>query len=148
RQYAHAKRGNIRNVYTPCFVTNGKEWRGFFDRSSLPTTSTRAAVLKATLQGDRLQAEFLKPKQRLDLHVVILACDLATDVRRGENRGKILKEQFVAIHHGTHPGDSNQWHLRLPSYEVRDGSRYALALFVTEKGALEPLQATGGWLRH
>jgi hypothetical protein len=146
RQYAYAKADDIRSIYTPCFVSNGKEWRGFFERSALPMSSSTAGVLSGELEGNRLKVNYDIESTPLDLHLLILGCDLATDVRRGENRGKKLLGQFVAVHHSVHQTDSNTWQLALPAYETQENARYALALFVSKPKGLSPIQATGTWL--
>ena len=145
KQYAYAEANRIRQVYTPCFVSNGREWRGYFSRESLPKESGATGILQAEINQDRLTVHYSE-KQPFTLHVSILGCDLETDVKGGENRGKLLKQQFVAVHQSKHSSNSGHWALRLPEYEIQENVRYAIALFITRKGKLEPLQATGTWL--
>jgi hypothetical protein len=146
RQYSYSKSGDIRQVYTPCFVSDGNEWRGYFDQSALPRFEKQAGVLKGSLNGNRLKVIFDQSNQALDLHVLVLGCDLKTDVRSGENRGKQLKQQFVSLAHETYKTSDNEWATSLPDFERKEGARYALALFVTKQGLQTPIQATGTWL--
>lgn len=146
RQYLYSRTGDIHQVYTPCFVSNGNEWRGFFKQSPLPGYNKKTGVLKGTLKKKRLEVSFQNPEENLDLHVLILGCDLKTNVRSGENRGKELKQQFVSLAHETFKANDNKWTMSLPDFERKDGSRYAVALFVTKTGSQIPIQATGAWL--
>jgi hypothetical protein len=146
RQYSYSRSGDIRQVYTPCFVSNGNEWRGYFDQGSLPRYKEKLGVLKGTLIKERLAVSFNNPKEDLDLHVLVLGCDLQTKVRSGENRGKLLKQQFVSLAHETHKANDNDWKIRVPDFDKKEGARYALALFVTKRGLQTPIQATGTWL--
>src|SRR5215471_9400646 len=43
RQRAYAAEWKSRSVYTPGFVLDGKEWRGWFNRDELPPASTQPA---------------------------------------------------------------------------------------------------------
>jgi len=145
KQYSYAEQGRIRQVYTPCFVSNGREWRGYFNRESLPKESSVAGILSAELQGDRLKVNYSE-KEPLSLQVSILGFDLETQVSKGENRGRRLNQQFVTIHQSTHSSQSGNWGLRLPDFPEREDARYAIALVVTRKGKQVPLQSTGAWL--
>ncbi|WP_243637370.1 DUF1223 domain-containing protein [Parashewanella curva] len=61
RQYKHLNALNIRQVYTPEFVVNGHEWRGWFDRNTKQITelpSNRVGKLKVTINGNTINAHF------------------------------------------------------------------------------------------
>src|SRR6266567_7895599 len=49
RRYAAAWGGD--SVYTPGFVINGKEWRGWFGGNAMPITSAKVGVLRVSV-GD------------------------------------------------------------------------------------------------
>ena len=95
------------------------------------------------MNRDRLKVIFDQSDQALDLHVLVLGCDLKTDVCRGENRGKQLKQQFVSL---ANKSANNEWAVKIPDVEKQEDARLALALFVTKSGSQTPLQATGTWL--
>ena len=57
QRYAAAWGGD--SVYTPGFVVNGKEWRGWFGGNATPTASTKVGVLRVSLGDDgKLSATF------------------------------------------------------------------------------------------
>lgn len=147
KQYNYAQSGNISQVYTPCFVSNGEEWRGYFSRESLPKAKGKAGILQAKIDRDRLKVTYSED-QPLRLYVSILGLDLETHVTRGENRGRSLEQQFVVVHQSSHASNSGEWAMQLPDFEMREGARYAIALYVAHKGKQEPLQATGAWLEN
>ncbi len=148
RQRRHAREGGVRSVYTPGFVVNGREWRGWFSGKSPPQGERQAGVLHVAVVGDELQARYTPPPSQPGtflLEVALLGFDLSTDVRAGENRGRELTHQFAVLAHARAPDAGTQWRMALPGSAVTS-ERMALAAWVTEVGQLRPLQATGGWL--
>ncbi len=145
RQRAYRNTGAVRSVYTPGFIVNGHEWRGFFSRDRLPSPRGKAGVLKATLTGDQLKVSYSEPAKGQVLTVAVLGFGLETKVLKGENRGRTLDSDFVALVRFDESSDAGVWRLSLPDVKAR-ADRYGLALWVSEKGKLAPLQATGGWL--
>ena len=76
---------------------------------------------------------------------LILGAGTETNVARGENRGRRLKSNFVALRQLAAASENGRWSFDLPK-PVSEAKQYAIALWVTEAGSLEPLQAVGGWL--
>lgn len=155
RQYTHAAKWDSQSVYTPCFVRDGAEWHA----ESLPPAALteKIGVLDLTFQpGDKARAEFAAaPASRitgeLDLHVVLLGSGLSSKVTAGENRGETLRHEFVALALETHPFPAHRPGPSIvefdpPHSKITDAPRRALAVWVTRRGELAPLQATGGWL--
>ena len=61
RQHDHAQHWRNQSIYTPGFVLNGKEWRGWFNRETLPSTTSnrRVGMLRAqSLDGHAWTLEF------------------------------------------------------------------------------------------
>ncbi len=145
RQYAYSERGAVRNVYTPSFVSNGKEWRGWFQRDPLPQVTGSAGILKGVINNNRLDVEYTETTA-LTLNVATLGFDLTTDIRSGENWGKRLEQQFVVLHHQTADSKNGRWSLKLPDLDQHRAKRLGLAVWVSRKGDLEPIQAMGTWL--
>jgi hypothetical protein len=141
------------SVYTPGFVVNGKEWRGWFGSNPIPASSTRVGVLRVSLGGDgKLTATFVPATTQpraLALNVALLGNDLESDVKRGENSGRKLRHDFVVLdlfQTGMVNG-SNRWNGSV-SLPMRSGTDKpsAVAAWITENGT--PIQATGGWLQR
>ena len=152
RQRRHAEEGGVRSVYTPGFVVDGREWRGWFRGSSLPNRSRAAGTLEVSVQNNRVSARYDAldgEPAKLSLEIALLGFDLTTPVRAGENRGRALTHQFSVLAHdraeAVSQGAGNAWSLEIPQPRV-SSERAALAVWVTAAGRLEPLQATGGWL--
>jgi hypothetical protein len=150
QQRYHAENG-IRSVYTPGFVVNGQEWRGWFGKQPLTLTKTSAGQLRAALNDGKLKATYTAPeqsKQVLILHIALLGVGLQVDVERGENSGQKLPQDFTVLHYITLSSSTRNWMAMLPNLKLPDDVRPAIAIWVSESGQQKPLQATGGWLLH
>ena len=155
RQQDYQMTGAVRVVYTPGMIIDGREWRGWFDRQSLPSASMeKAGVLQATLDESILSAEFFPSKALkapLILNVVLLGFGLSVDVARGENGGKKLEHDFTVLGIETFSLATGiakfQWNVSLkPLISKSKETPRGIALWVTEAGKPRPLQATGAWL--
>jgi len=67
-------------------------------------------------------------------------------VERGENRNRILGQDFVVLAHAIHTSPTGRWDVTVPESAHTGASRYGIAVWVSEPGNPAPLQATGGWL--
>lgn len=154
RQSTYQEHRYLKVLYTPGWISNGREWRGWFtDRESLPLATTDAGVLRAVIGRTGASAEFT-PSQPLagplTLNVAWLGFDLHTDVAAGENAGQRLRHDFVVLAFRHYPAASgnerHRWRLDdLPATIPADAT--AVALWVTAAPDPTPLQATGGWLQ-
>jgi hypothetical protein len=150
QRYAAAWGGD--SVYTPGFVVNGKEWRGWFGGNVTPTSSTRVGKFRVSLGADgKLSAGYIpetRQSRGLALNVALLGNDLESDVKRGENSGRKLRHEFVVFDliKIDMANGSNGWtgSVVLPMRSGNDKPS-ALAAWITENET--PIQATGGWLR-
>jgi hypothetical protein len=151
RRYAAAWRSD--SVYTPGFVLNGREWRGWFQRDALPAPLlAKVGRLQVALR-DRTHADVtftplgnaLKP---LRVELALLGGNLESDVKRGENSGRKLHHDFVVLHLVTaaltRSGSSYTASVTLPE-KTTDGP-IALAAWINAGDAQPPIQAVGGWL--
>ncbi len=156
RQYAYADHWGANGVYTPCFVRNGMEWR---PSGRLPEATTGApGVLTVVADGsDTYRVSFVPARglpSDLEAHVALLAGNLHSKVTAGENDGSTLSHEFVVVTlkstalttSTAAPRFEGVVHLETPSIEI--APRLALAAWISPAGSLEPLQATGGWLRR
>jgi len=149
QRYAAAWGGD--SVYTPSFVVNGKEWRGWFGGNAMPITSAKVGVLRVSVGDDgKVSATFAPNTMQpwpLTLNVALLGNDLESDVKRGENSGRKLRHDFVALQLAksemTNQGNLWTGTVLLPMRSGND-KHSALAAWITENTT--PIQATGGWL--
>ncbi|MCR8921577.1 DUF1223 domain-containing protein [Dasania sp. GY-MA-18] len=158
RQQRYQQLGHSRAIYTPAFMVNGQEWRGFFSRQSLPFNPPKLiGVLQAQLQAplahqqtSQLLAHFTPlaaSHGELTLHVALLGMNIVSPIKAGENKGRELQHNFVVLkyyqQHSALKQQGYQWLLPLSS----SPEAQAIALWVTEREQMLPLQATGGWLK-
>jgi hypothetical protein len=153
RQHAIARAWRSEQVYTPCFVRNGEEWRS----RDLSTRGTKITGELAAAQSDdgSLTVTF-RPASELadatfDVFVALLGGGITSDVRAGENSGRKLAHEFVALSLNSAAlvpagNESLRAEVKMPAGGDATIHRRALAIWVTRHGELTPLQATGGWL--
>ncbi|HVF71618.1 MAG TPA: DUF1223 domain-containing protein [Chthoniobacterales bacterium] len=138
------------SVYTPGFVLNGNEWH----YGPLPAVATETpGVLTLKIDGDRVLATF-KPSAkeapgRSVIHLVRLGFGYNTAVTAGENNGRKLVHDFVALGLVSETLKAGAKELRLPagSTIVTADPRNAVVAWVTAAGKMEAIQAVGGWLQ-
>lgn len=162
RQYAYADAWRAASVYTPCFVRDGAEWRvpksGALE---LPPRRSAPGELTLTWQDNATcriryvpSAAGTNPPTPLTASVVLLGSGIVSAVRAGENSGRELHHEFVALHlestpltRATDGNFSATLTLAIPTdRKLPRFTRRALAGWVVPPGQLTPLQATGGWL--
>jgi hypothetical protein len=153
RQHRYAAAWRSNSVYTPGFVLNGREWRGWFQRESLPAPSpAKVGRLQVTLR-DRTHADVTftplgsAPKPLLVV-IALLGGNLESDVKRGENSGRRLRHDFVVLHLATAAltGSGNSYTASVTLSDKTMDAPIALAAWVNAGDAQPPIQAVGGWL--
>ena len=151
RQRNYKKRGAITSVYTPGFVVDGAEWRGWFDRKALPKPTQKSGNLKVSRQDQTLNIQFDNPnnKTNLTLHVALEGFNLATPVAKGENADKKLIEDFVVLWYQTlaQATGKSSWDLTLPNGYDYSHQRFALAIWLTHEDSPKPIAVVGFWLK-
>lgn len=154
REYAYSAAWNSSSVYTPCFVRNGAEWRV---HDGDPGTRGQAAAGELTLawQDDgTCRLDYAAPagaSGNFEVSVALLGGGIVSNVRAGENSGRELRHEFVALRLAAAPlqrgeGGTFSATLTMPARPDAGATRRAIAAWVTKSGRLQPLQATGGWL--
>jgi hypothetical protein len=152
RQREYARTGGVSTVYTPGFIVNGQEWRGWFRGHARPASSATVGALNARFGDNTVAIRFAPAADRGDYvgHAALLGADLATEVRAGENRGRQLRHDFVVLARRqvglSTTGAVHSGQLEFVPTDTGSGLPAALAVWVTRRGELAPLQATGGWL--
>src|SRR5437899_9394158 len=153
RQQRYAATWGGDSVYTPSFVVNGKEWRGWFGGNAMPITSTKVGVLRVSVGDDGKVSATFGPEtmqaRPLALNVALLGNDLESDVKRGENSGRKLRHDFVVLQlaKSEMTNHGNLWTgTVLLSSNAGTDKATALAAWVKSGETAPPIQATGGWL--
>jgi hypothetical protein len=150
RQRSYSIAWGSSSVYTPEFIINGKEWKGWFAGETLSGQVEHAAgKLDVKVENETARVTFLpgSNEKALDAHLAPLAMDISSEARAGENRGRKLSHSFVALDLVTvqMTGGNGMFTAELPLRASAD--KAALAVWVTREGSLNPLQAAGGPLR-
>ncbi|WP_090723928.1 DUF1223 domain-containing protein [Neptunomonas qingdaonensis] len=151
RQYALKKSGAIESIYTPGWVVDGKEWKGFFLGQALPAPPSR--------QGGKLKVEVNDNQQvtvsyqgvpnspdsdPITAHLVLLSFNQTSHITAGENSGKTLQHDFVAVQELQSVNQTPEWRFSLPGSDL--STQKAMVVWLTSENSPQPLQATGGWL--
>lgn len=147
RQRNYKQQRAIKSVYTPGFVVDGKEWRGWFDNARLPAPGKKQGKLSAQFDGSSLALNYRSGtdiKKIYNAHVVVLGFDLQTAVKRGENSNRVLTEDFVVLWY-KQKALEQKLQLSLPGKNGLATQKLAVAIWVTEANSTKPLQAVGGW---
>lgn len=147
RQQSYAREWGSGSVYTPEFVLDGHEFVG----AEIPVTSVSGGILTVKLNSSRILSVQYQPSAQSSTvawqaHVATLGIALKTDVRAGENSGRHLRHDFVALSLlslALHPG-TNFASLTLP---LPNEGEKAIAIWITQDDHSAPVQATGGWTR-
>jgi hypothetical protein len=153
RQRQYARKYAAKTVYTPGFMLDGKEWRGW-RRKPGPELGRTDLVghLKLELQGRQLHLNFV-PIDAVDIkhvyNVAILGFDLQSRVKNGENSGQSLQHDFVVIGDTTgymnKSADGYEIQIELPEVRV-PAERQAIVAWINHSLDPRPVQAVGGWL--
>ena len=151
RQRNYARWHNLRTIYTPGFVSNGKEWNGWRRGRTVSTSGNQVGQLTVHVNKDVVTARF-NPINKITnpvvLNVAWLGFDLETEVRAGENEGKKLKHDFVSFNtnaiKGNIDNDSYTWEFKANTEGLPASSGAAFWVTIGENPT--PIQAAGGWL--
>jgi hypothetical protein len=155
RQRAYAKLWRSESIYTPGFVLVGKEWRDWSGRKDGPkSVGMNAGVLTVTSSDTNHWNVRYAPANTsgadYEVHAALLASGLSSEVKAGENQGRLLRHDFVVLTFATaalvRSGEAAQGEFILTQQRNAAETDLALAVWITQTGRLEPLQATGGWL--
>ncbi len=146
RQRKYFNKWNKDTVYTPNFIINGKEHNSF--KISTEGYGKKVGVIKAIKEKNKYHVSF-KPiylnKKDHYIHWAILRNGITHKVKKGENRGKTLKHNFVVTMLGNMKmslkKDIYKSTLSIPKLGFEDKS---IVLWITEKDFYNPIQSIGG----
>ncbi len=145
RQRDYSATWGATSVYTPCFVRDGAEWHGTRD---LSPTMEKPGILTLSNTGDGQVKVTFEPSKSGDyeVHLAGIGNGIETKVRAGENAGRTLRHDFVALSLQTAPLVDHRAVLTLPALGKNPPPETGLVAWVTKRGELQPIQAVGGLL--
>ncbi len=157
RQRDYATHWRSRSVYTPGFVWEGREWRGWSKYADLPRPPVKSVGVLSARSEDgqswtlQFQATTNRIAPALEFHAALLGCDLISQVKAGENRGSRLAHDFVVIALSKAPASQKgvdfQAMITLSSNLAAAPKRLAFVTWVTVANGFLPVQALGGWVK-
>jgi hypothetical protein len=153
RQSTYKQAGRINSVYTPGFVFNGNEWRGWFSSRQLPRINKIVGVLAVDIDKHNLALEYRPAKSKditpgatpLEINIALLGFGLRTKVKRGENARFTLAEEFVVLEHQRQLYDPDSTEIPWPKTSIK-AKQYAVVVWLTEQSTLRPFPAAGGYI--
>jgi len=151
RQSWYAKQRNLRTVYTPAFVVDGKAWRPGWLNRELPNIKSLGGELEVSINGKQLSASYIPltdQSERLTLSVAVLGMNLVSDIKAGENTGRSARHEFVVVGYKTINSNNGHWATSLPALHYTAARQYAIAVWVNRLNDPTPLQAVGGQLHQ
>jgi hypothetical protein len=148
RQRQYRRQGHIRAVYTPGMLKNGREWRSWHLGFRPTLGDEKVGKLKVTIKDNTLTASYTHFSKDMVLNIVPLGFDILTEVKAGENRNRTLPHEFVALDHHSVKAGPDGWTFDFKNLNKQSEAMQAIAVWISRKTDLTPLQATGGWLRQ
>jgi len=149
RQQAYSVAWGTSSVYTPGFVLNGREWKGWFSGNPLPGADNGSAgKLEVKIANKTARLEFAGPSglKVIDAYVAPLEMNVSSDVLAGENRGRKLAHSFVALSLSARR-ISNENGVFKADVPFDYPAATAVAVWVTAPESAKPLQVVGGYLK-
>lgn len=147
RQRRYAASWGSGSVYTPAFVLNGAEWQAW-GRATPGNENLEAGKLIVLATGRQIKVTFSPSRSGgpYSAEIVPMKMNVTSRVTAGENRGRTLTHQFIALNlvktDLTQSGENFGADVSC-SIDKAD----ALAVWITRSGSLTPIQAAGGPLR-
>ena len=153
RQSRYAAAWGNGSVYTPAVVINGHEERAWSSASpSQPNDHQPGTLTAETTDGRSFALEFHPANgssNDWEAHLALLGADISTNVRAGENSGRNLKHDFVVLDLAS-TGMKSDGATARASLAIKSPTesvpRKAVAVWVSRRGQIGPVQAAGGWL--
>ncbi len=141
RQRQHRIANNIGSVYTPGVLKAGQEWR-YWHNQTIQPNDKKVGQLAITVSDQTLKGEFngLSGIEYIEVNVALVAMDLQTEVRAGENRGKQLNHDFVVIKHQKYTAQDKSFNVQLGE-DFFDTPHKNLAFVTWVESDLVPIQA-------
>lgn len=152
RQHRYAEEWGKKSVYTPGFVLNGEEWKAnVLGGRNAPSPGAAVGILKVKEKTKRVFEVTFHPKAPEGVWMaacILLGNGLVSRITSGENGGKTLTHEFVALGMDSNPlvkgGKDFSATLDVSAPLKMTPKSLSLAVWVWNSKSLRPIQATGG----
>lgn len=145
RQHQLKKQSILSQVYTPAFVVQNHEWRGWYRKQKVPvSTAENVGILSAHLNGQHLAVHYSQSVEYV-LNIVYLGVGITTKVTAGENRSRQLVHDFAVLTYFKKMG-AMDWELDLPAVPDLGQQRTAISIWITKPGTLANEQAAAAFI--
>ncbi len=159
RLLAYKKKWSAGRVYCPTVVTNGADWSGWSRQQPFqPETEVVGEHIADGTEKEGLFKVSFKPAKGggadgFTIHGALVAFGLRSKPSEGKNRGKSLQHDFISLIYRANDlllvrGGELTSSIELARPKGVRIQRYAAVFWVTKKGDVVPLQATGGYLPY
>lgn len=142
------------SVYTPGVVLDGKEWRNWGNISELNVSAKVVGVLTATHEDGtfNFSVEYAPSKNlkfsKWVLHGALMGNNIKTQILSGENGGKQLEHEFVALDFKQVIMDKMREtyiaSINFSSPLKQNAKSLSAVFWVSEENTSAPIQAVGG----
>ncbi len=146
RQRKYASSGYSRGVYTPEFFRDGREWRRRQNKELMTTGTDVGRLVVQTLDSENFEIQFYPSAGKTsdyELHGALLGNGLKMSVPAGENAGRTLKHEFVALDFKTktmkNTDASYRAVMKFSKPKKARPTSYSIAFWVTKAGGLPRL---------
>lgn len=103
QRYYSSRVWSKNSVYTPQFVIDAKEYKQWFRNKDIPKfQKSYGGNLKIVFDNNNLKVEFFNKNIKNEdvyLNIALLGFDYNINIRKGENKHKRLKHDFVVLDH-------------------------------------------------
>ena len=153
RQKQYQREGGLPGVYTPAFVVNGNSWRPRSMLNHEPhLVLPMVGNLKLDISSSEIDATFITGLEKagsLRLNIALLGMGMTTEIKAGENRGRLSEHEFVVLSHKQYRATSRDgqlygWRVGTPAFDPDAAPAFAIVAWVSSKGSIAPVQAVGG----
>lgn len=150
RQRSYEQSRAIPHLYTPNFVVDGTDWRGYFKRQTLELETVEIQTqLSASIDSfGMIKADVTSlnyEQEQLNIFVAIMGVGSSTKVIRGENRDRTLGNDFVVLKLTNLSFSDKRWQGKLDLTIDPEFERMAVALWAEDETG-HIIQAAGSWL--
>lgn len=147
QQKQHYQQGNISQIYTPQIIKNGKEDRSWRYQKNGTLVDNKVGKLRVDIIDDIAYINFKSQQKHsfLTAHISLLGSGFENQITAGENEDRTLKHDFVVLGYKKKTSKVNRWSIKLPTSK-KLAERFAVAVWITKKNSLKPIQVSGSWL--